>query len=136
MFLIFKTDYFHLGFLTKVTCAFLLQEKQYLPHHWSDKGYKGTLNRCGSDITIFAWRRVTWNYAYNPFKQSMYVNYVRVCAVCVMHSTFIYLTMASFLTYILQLFKHILILFINITYKSLTRGKCNLRFVNWKQKFK
>ena len=35
-------------------------EHSYLTHTWSDKGYC-----CESDIAIFVWRRVSWNYADN-----------------------------------------------------------------------
>ena len=41
------------------------QKQGYLITIWSDNAFEGF--RCKLDIGIFAWR-VTWNYAYNPFK--------------------------------------------------------------------
>ena len=70
---------FHCGFSEKLTCAFLVYEKQYthrkntlsekrryLPHFWSDEWFKGTVpNRALSSVH---WgRRVTWNYASSKF---------------------------------------------------------------------
>ena len=61
---------FFRGFCTKVTCTFPPQENkyelselQYLPHYWSNKGFKSTVV---NQVFIFT-LRVTWNYAHSPF---------------------------------------------------------------------
>ena len=83
IFLLLKLFIFYWVFST-VTYAFLLQKnilkfsefffsklekQQYLPHFWSDKGFKGTIVKCESGVSVFA-RRDTWSYVNNPFKQN------------------------------------------------------------------
>ena len=46
---------------------FQKQKHWYLDLTWSDQDYKGE-----SGIVIFLWR-VTWNYAYCPFKRALKV---------------------------------------------------------------
>jgi len=67
---------FHRFFLETINAQFIFAEKQqmkinnltkqkykYFIHTWSDKAWY----RCKSGIAILKWR-VTWNYAYSPFK--------------------------------------------------------------------
>ena len=48
----------------------------YLIHTWSEKAFKGTVVSPG--IAIFACR-VTWHYAYSPFKHKFYYIFATCC---------------------------------------------------------
>ena len=73
------TRLFLCGFSAKVICAFLAYKKQWRNYHNKtlfEPGIDGIFHifirrfqgyRCKSGITILAWR-VTWFYAYSPFK--------------------------------------------------------------------
>ena len=48
---------------------FKLENRQYLQHYWLNKRSEGTVvNRT---LPFFAWK-VTWNYAYSPFKRVIF----------------------------------------------------------------
>jgi len=70
-------SYFHLRFLCEIPCkldAMVKSEKRrYLPHFFSDKGFKGTV--VNLTMPSLPWR-VTWDYAYSPFKYKIYNNTV------------------------------------------------------------
>ena len=76
-----KLFIFIFGFSAKVTCAFLAYRKERVLTQKNDDIFQILIRlrfqgyRVKSGIGIFAWR-VTWNYAYSPFKFSL------TCLVC------------------------------------------------------
>ena len=68
MFILLKAD---CGFSIKVTCKGNISElntiekRQYLPHYWTDKCFKGTV--------VNGTCRITWNYPYSPLNVWSYL---------------------------------------------------------------